>query len=53
MRGLPSSVLALGFVFFVLISLLVTPIDSDSRITAVSTDSPRISDVGLRLALRP
>jgi hypothetical protein len=47
MKGLPLTLLALVFAFFSLVSLLLVPRDSGSRL-AFATDSSKVSELGLR-----
>ena len=52
MKGLPATLLALLFAFFSLISLLMVPRDSDSKIVALSDNPAKVSEVGLRFTLQ-
>ena len=52
MKGLPATLLALVFAFFSLLSLLMTPQDSDSRIALSPDSSARVSDIGLRVTFQ-
>jgi len=44
--------LALVFAFFSLLSLLMTPQDSDSRIVLSRDSSARVSEIGLRVTFQ-
>jgi hypothetical protein len=52
MKGLPAALLALVFAFFSLLSLLMTPQDSDSRIALSRDSSARVSEIGLRVTFQ-
>jgi hypothetical protein len=49
MKDLPVTILALVFAFFSLISLLMVPKDTDSRLAFASSSSAKVSEVGLRI----
>ena len=49
MKDLPVTMLALVFAFFSLISLLMVPKDSDSRLAFASDSSAKVSELGLRI----
>jgi hypothetical protein len=52
MKGIVIAVLALGFAFFSLMSLLTAPRESDSRVAAVADGPARVSEVGLRVTFQ-
>jgi hypothetical protein len=52
MKDLPITLLALVFAFFSLISLLMVPRDSDSRIAAASDNPAKVSEIGLRVTFQ-
>ena len=47
-----TAALALVFAFFSLLSLLMTPQDSDSRIALSPDSSARVSEIGLRVTFQ-
>jgi hypothetical protein len=52
MKGLPATLLALLFAFFSLVSLLMVPRDSDSKIAAVADKPAKVSEIGLRFTFQ-
>jgi hypothetical protein len=52
MKGLPATLLALVFAFFSLLSLLMMPRDSDSKLAAVAESPAKVSEIGLRVTFQ-
>jgi hypothetical protein len=52
MKSISSTVLALVFVFFMLLSLLSVKPTRESGPMALSDESTRVSDIGLRITLQ-
>jgi hypothetical protein len=52
MKSISSTVLALVFVFFMLLSLLSVKPTWDSGPMALSDEGTRVSDIGLRITLQ-